>query len=436
MVEKKPQVLIIDDDSDMRSTLSDILQEQGYKVRGYGKGKQALDWLRKNPFDVVIVDIKLPDADGMELVEHIRLINPESAVIMMTGYASVETAIEAMKEGAYAYIVKPFNIDELNAVIKKALREIRLSLQNKQLIDKLQRANRELERNKKSLLKERALQLEAANKELESTVQKLRRSNEQLQEFIHIASHDLREPSRKVFSFGQLLLKSLKGRLNDDEQENLNFMIDGADRMQQTVKSLLVYTKVTTEEIAFEEVDLNRIIEELKSLELSINLEVTEGRILVPAPLPAIKGDSTQIRQLLQNLISNALKYHRKGVLPEVTIRAQRQYDGMVRIEVEDNGIGIKEESYNHIFAMFRRLHPKEVYDGTGVGLAICKKIVERHKGQIGVRSTYGVGSTFWFTLPTPEFLEQQQKGQVSNFEIQFGEQKNEYDKSHNCAVG
>lgn len=405
-------------------------------MRGFGKGKQALDWLRKNPFDVVIVDIKLPDTDGMELMEQIRLINPESAVIMMTGYASVETAIEAMKEGAYAYIIKPFNIDELKAVIKKALREIRLSLQNKQLIDKLQRANRELEKNKKSLLRERALQLEAANKELESTVQKLTRSNEQLQEFIHIASHDLREPSRKVFSFGQLLLKSLKGRLNDDEQENLNFMIDGANRMQQTVKSLLVYTKVTMEEIAFEEIDLNKMIEELKGLELSINLEVTEGRILIPDPLPAIRGDSTQIRQLLQNLISNALKYHRKGVLPEVTIRAHRQYDGMARLEVEDNGIGIKEESYNHIFAMFRRLHPKEVYDGTGVGLAICKKIVERHKGQIGVRSTYGVGSTFWFTLPTPEILEQQQKGQVPSFEIQFGEQKNEYDKSHNCTVG
>jgi len=436
MVEEKAQLLIIDDDAQMRSTLSDILQEQGYNVRDYGNGKQALDWLRKNPFDVVILDIKLPDTDGMELVEQIRLINPESAVIMMTGYASVETAIEAMKEGAYAYIVKPFNIDELNAVIKKALREIRLSLQNKQLIDKLQRANRELERNRKSLLRERALQLEAANKELEATIQKLRRSNEQLQEFIHIASHDLREPSRKVFSFGQLLVKSLKGRLSDDEQENLNFMIDGANRMQQTVKSLLVYTKVTMEEIAFEEVDLNKMIEKLKALELSTNLEVTEGRILVPEPLPAIKGDSTQIRHLLQNLISNALKYHRKGVLPEVTIRAHRQYDGMARIEVEDNGIGIKEESYSHIFAMFRRLHPKEVYDGTGVGLAICKRIVERHKGQIGVRSTYGVGSTFWFTLPTPETLEQQQTEQVSSFEIQFGEQKNEYYKSHNYTVG
>jgi len=134
MTEEKTQVLIIDDDPGMRSTLSDILEEAGYEVCSYGKGIEALDWLKKNPFEVVIVDIKLPDMDGIKLLEEARLINPESAVIMMTGYASVETAVEAMKEGAYAYIVKPINMDELKAIIKKALREMRLSLENKKAL--------------------------------------------------------------------------------------------------------------------------------------------------------------------------------------------------------------------------------------------------------------------------------------------------------------
>jgi signal transduction histidine kinase len=177
-------------------------------------------------------------------------------------------------------------------------------------------------------------------------------------------------------------------------------MIDGADRMQQMIEALLLYSRVTTKGVHFEQLDVNEIIQQLKELELAVRLEETKGTISVPEPLPAVKGDATQIRQLLQNLISNAMKYHKKDTLPEVTIRAHKEDNGMVRVEVQDNGIGIKREQHNKLFVMFRRLHSQDEYEGMGIGLAVCKRIIERHGGEIGIESTYGQGSTFWFTLP------------------------------------
>lgn len=260
--------------------------------------------------------------------------------------------------------------------------------------------------------------LETTNKDLQDTIGKLNDSNEKLEEFVHIASHDLREPARKVSSFGQLLAESLAGKLTDDEQEDLGFMIDGADRMMQMIQSLLVYSRITTKAVTLEEIDLNEVIEHLKTFELAHNLEESKGDILVPERLPSVKGDATQIRQLLQNIISNALKYHKETVLPQVTIRGHKQDNDTIYVEAEDNGIGIKQEYFDNIFVMFRRLHSKSDYDGTGIGLAICKKIVERHDGEIGVRSTYGQGSRFWFTLAAADTQHKEEKQLVSSFEI------------------
>ena len=190
MTEENVHILIIEDDSGMRSTLSDILEQDGYKTTDFGTAKQALGWVMQNPFDVVIVDMMLPDMNGMALLEQIRLINPESAVIMMTGYASVETAIEAMKEGAYAYIIKPFNVNELKTVIKKALREMRLSLENKKLIDQLQWANRELH---------------ASITHANGLAQEAKDANQAKSEFLANMSHEIRTPMNAIVGFSHLL---------------------------------------------------------------------------------------------------------------------------------------------------------------------------------------------------------------------------------------
>jgi len=256
---------------------------------------------------------------------------------------------------------------------------------------------------RKQLEKER----EALLQEIRKINQRLEVANKELQDFVYIASHDLREPLRKISSFGTLLQDSLKGKLDEDQQENFEFMIGGALRMQDMIEALLTYSRLTTKAKPPEWVDLNKVIEDLKKLELATVLDETRGIIHVPKPLPSIQADPSQMHQLFQNLIGNGLKFHKEGIPPEIIIRAYEVEENMIRIEVEDNGIGIDEKYHGQLFAMFKRLHSREQYEGTGIGLASCKKIVERHGGNIGIKSTPGKGSIFWFTLPRESYLKE-----------------------------
>jgi light-regulated signal transduction histidine kinase (bacteriophytochrome) len=211
-----------------------------------------------------------------------------------------------------------------------------------------------------------------------------------------------------------MLNYSLSGKLNDDELENFHFMIEGANRMQQLVGSLLAYSKIMTKDVVLKDVDLNIAIENLKNMELSVCLEETGGTLLVPEVLPVIQCDPNQTKLVLLNLIENALRFHKENVPPIVTVRAYNQQDKNIRIELEDNGIGIKREQCQNIFAIFKRMHSMREYEGTGMGLTICKRIIEKHKGQIGVSSVYGQGSIFWFTLPALKTLKKKQKKLVA----------------------
>jgi PAS domain S-box-containing protein len=248
---------------------------------------------------------------------------------------------------------------------------------------------------------------EALLQDIQRINRKLEEANKELQDFVYVASHDLREPLRKIFSFGTLLQDSLKGKLDEDQQENFEFMIDGARRMQDMIDALHTYSRLTTKAKPPEWVDLNKVIEHLKKLELATMLDETRGVIHVPKPLPSVQADPSQMHQLFQNLIGNGLKFHKAGIPPEIIIRAHEVENNMIRIEVEDNGIGIDEKYHGQLFTMFKRLHSREQYEGTGIGLASCKKIVERHGGNIGIKSTPGKGSTFWFTLPREGYLKE-----------------------------
>ena len=241
--------------------------------------------------------------------------------------------------------------------------------------------------------------LQTTNAELTTAMAKLSRANDELREFVYIASHDLREPMRKISSFGSLLKESLWPGLSEDDRENLMFMVDGAGRMTEMIEGLLTYSRVNSSEKVREVIDLNDTIEELERLELGAIIEETGAAIDVPAPLPKVVGNPQQIRQLLQNLIANGIKYHREGVRPGITITAGGGDGDEVKVSVGDNGIGISEEHYENIFKMFRRLHNRRKYSGTGIGLAVCKRIMAKHGGQIGVVSREGEGTTFWFTL-------------------------------------
>ena len=226
----------------------------------------------------------------------------------------------------------------------------------------------------------------------------LEHKNRELQEFAFIASHDLSEPLRKVQTFGSLLEAKNADRLDEQSRDYVSRMTGAASRMQELLNALLRYSRIDTRGQEFRPVKLPDVI-----MDVAADMEVaiqSIGGLLEIGPLPRVMGDASQLRQLFQNLVANALKYHRSGVKPVIKVYAETG-NGTGRIFVEDNGIGFDEKYLDKIFLPFQRLHGKHEYPGTGIGLAICKKIVKRHGGQITAKSTPGKGSTFIVTLPS-----------------------------------
>lgn len=233
---------------------------------------------------------------------------------------------------------------------------------------------------------------------IKETEANLARSNRELEQFAYVASHDLQEPLRKIAGFTELLANRYKGTFDEKAESYMAYIVDGATRMRSLINDLLDYSRVmrSTRELADTDCSalLSRVLRDLEPAIRESNAEIVSG------PLPVIRGDQSQLGQLFQNLIGNAIKY--RGVAPpRVVINAARQHDAWL-FSVADNGIGIAPEFSERIFAIFQRLHTRAEYPGTGIGLAVCRKIIERHGGSIWVESSAGTGSTFFFTIPLP----------------------------------
>lgn len=245
------------------------------------------------------------------------------------------------------------------------------------------------------LLVEDITQRKLAEEKLKSTVDELDRSNKELERFAYVASHDLQEPLRMVASYTQLLANRYKGKLDSEADVFINYAVDGANRMKKLISDLLAYSRLS-KKMEMKETDLNVLIENVRNV---LALAIKEsGALIIADPLPPVKGDETQLFQLFQNLLANAIKF-RNSKSPEITIKAKRDKNEWI-ISVSDNGIGIDPAYYNKIFIVFQRLHAGNKYQGTGIGLAICKRIVENHGGRIWVESDSNKGSRFYFTLP------------------------------------
>lgn len=251
--------------------------------------------------------------------------------------------------------------------------------------------------------------------------EELERSNEELANFASVAAHDLQEPLRKIQTFADRIVQKDATRLSGQGKDYLDRMCKAARRMQLLISDLLTYSRVSSRFQPNEKVSLTKIIEQvLEDLELKV--ENLAAKVNV-APLPSVEADAVQMRQVFQNLIGNALKFHRDGVKPRVEIGVKQSGDesllnsnqtvseGLVQIFVKDNGIGFDEKYLDRIFTIFQRLHGRSEYEGTGVGLAVCRKIVDRHGGRLSAKSRPGMGSTFIVELP---ILYQAQVG-VSN---------------------
>ncbi len=243
----------------------------------------------------------------------------------------------------------------------------------------------------------------ARTKDLADVAQRLTQSNAELEQFAYVASHDLKEPLRMVASYVQLLERHYRDKLEGDGLEFINFAVDGVHRMEALIADLLEYSRVGRKGSPPAVFDSAEAVAETL-LNLQISLEECGATIAV-GPLPTLRGEVSQFKRLMQNLIGNAIKYRAPGCKSEIKVNAEPQ-GNFWKFSVADNGIGIESQFFNRIFKVFQRLHGRGQYDGTGIGLAVCKKIVECHGGEIWVESELGKGSTFFFTVPVLESID------------------------------
>ena len=510
MMENKPGVLIVDDDEGMCRTLNLLLQWKGYHLATAGTGEAALALARQRFFNVALVDIRLPDMTGTDLLAQLKKLHPDLEVLLITGYATLDSAMQAVAEGAYHYLSKPLNVDVLLTAIREALEKQRLTMENRELLQEVQQELAERQRAEETLARERNLlrtlidnlpdciyvkdtasrfvvantataqlmgaatpeellgktdadfypqelaaqfhaddqgiirsgqpligreeplmdlatgkagwlstskvplrdsqgeivgivgigrditERKQAYEALQESLADLERSNKELERFAYIASHDLQEPLRMVTSYVQLLARRYQGQLDDDADEFIHYAVDGVSRMQELIHALLSYSRVGTRGKPPRPTNCERIVD-LTLANLQVAIEES-GAMVTRDPLPTVTADSSQLLQVFQNLIGNAIKF-RGHEAPRIHVGAERRGDEWL-FWVGDNGMGIDPQYHERVFAVFQRLHSREEHPGAGIGLAICRRIVQRHGGRMWVESDLGKGATFYFTIP------------------------------------
>jgi len=319
---------------------------------------------------LILLDLNIPKMDGFQVMEQLKERDPESLVpiLVLTALKDEKTRWRALGKGAKDFLSKPFELTEASLRIKNLL-EIRMLHQRVQMHNEL--------------LEEQVL---VRTTELE-------RTTEELTNFAYIASHDLKEPLRKIIVFGDRLAGRFESVLNDAGLDYIERMQRSAIRMKNLIDDLLNFSQIPTHSASFQPVDLNEVVSEVLS-DLEVQIEQTQGKVEVTA-LPTIEAERFQMRQLFQNLISNSLKYHKEHIPPVVTVQHKGSSGGVEEIWIEDNGKGFDEKYLDRIFRPFERLHGMSEYGGTGMGLAICQKIVGHHKGHLTATSQLSQGATF-----------------------------------------
>lgn len=406
-------ILIVDDKQENLFSLKTLLQLHAYEVDTAASGEDALKKMLRNDYALIILDVQMPGMDGYEVAEAATSLNKTKDIpILFLSAVNIDKRFitKGYNAGGVDYLTKPLDPDLL---LLKVRTFCRLSDQTRELKAIQAILKQEIDARKKSQAEVESMNLSLEEKVAQRTEELLRLNkdlenrNAELAQYAFLASHDLQEPLRKVLTFSRIIDEKHLGEMPEAHQQ-MGRVIASIERMRELIHDLLHYSNLS-ENGEFSKTNLNTLVENtLSDLELTIR---EKEAIVNVEQLPDIEAVPGQMRQVFQNLISNALKFSRKGMPPEIKIWSERIAEKdldaplstqgeFVRICVHDNGIGFDENYHDKMFTIFQRLHGRSEYEGTGIGLAIVKKIIEKHSGLVGATSKEAYGATFIVVLP------------------------------------
>ena len=399
-------ILIVDDIRANILALKKVLEMHSLEVDSAESGEEALKKILKKDYSLIIMDVQMPGMDGFEVVEILAGSNrtKDIPVIFLSAVNKEKRFISRGYEtGGVDYVTKPVDPDLLLLKVKSFLRlyEQQQELKNiRDLLSKEIEIRKEAQENLEIKVTERTQELLKKNEELEF-------SNHELQQFAWVVSHDLKEPLRKIETFIKIIDERYLPN-NETAKDYVRRTVKSAQRMSSLITDLIEYSRLSSVVLPVKN-DLTAIVEEVLT-DLDYRVEQKKAKVKINQ-LPVVTGVSSQLRQLFQNLLGNALKFTRDGVEPVIEVKAEiideKSFDGKpivggkyCRITVSDNGIGFNEVYKDKIFKIFQSLNDRNAYEGTGIGLAIANKIIEKHNGLITAKSTLGEGATFIVVLP------------------------------------
>lgn len=369
-----PKLLVVDDEERQVAALCSNLRRIGYDVSGVTSGEAALAQLRASKFQLLLTDLQMPGLNGIELLRAARESDADLVAILMSGHATIDRAVEAMRAGAFDVVVKPFDTGRIESVLSRALHVQRLQHENAALQQRLAEHVAELEAKN--------LALEAANRELDA--------------FSYSVSHDLRAPLRAVRGFSQILLKDFSQQIPPDAQRQLRRISDAAITMSKLVEDLLRFARLDRHALTLQPVRITALaheaVGELRREHFNRDPTVHIGE------LPDAFGDAALLKQVFTNLLGNAFKFTSQIEQPTIEVGCERSEHANVYF-VRDNGVGFDMQYAGRLFGAFQRLHTAAEFEGTGIGLSLVKRIIDRHGGNIWAESALGKGATFRFTI-------------------------------------
>lgn len=403
MKNSKNNILYIGDSEADYCVLCDRFKSSSCTLNRAINLKEGIEKILSNKFDVILLSNYLPDSDGELAIKAIKDINSNLPIIVITGAAEESQKESLLKAGAQDYLQKE-DIESMRlfTVIENAILRVKVIEREVKIAEKYHEVIDDIKRGKIQTIvgtdtpsgSVRLIDSDLIEDNIR-LIENLAKSNEDLEQFAYIISHDFQEPLRTIKTFLKMFIEEA-GTLNEKQQEYVEYINGAINTLEIRIDGVLQVSRVRTKGKQFEDVSLQELVRSVE-LDLSALIKNNNAKVIIK-DLPTVHGDTNQLKQLFQNLLGNAIKFHSDSK-PVVKITAESDKKNW-NISVEDNGIGIPENLTGRLFTMFKRLHTDKEYEGSGIGLAVCKKIAERHGGTITLKSTEGKGSTFTLSLP------------------------------------